>query len=142
MKKILFVCTGNTCRSPMAESILSHLLKEKGIEGFEVSSCGLAAVEGQPMSENAKKALECLGFTPKEHRARMFKKDFIGEHNLILTMTDAQKRFIGDYKNVMSIPEFTGVGDIDDPYGMGLDEYLKTAELLLKACRVILDTIS
>jgi len=125
----------------MAESILVHLLKQKGIEGIEVSSCGLAAAAGLPMSENAQKALKELGIPPREHRARQFDRKFLDEYNLILTMTDAQKMFIGDHKNVMTISDLTSVGEISDPFGMGIEEYRRTAEKLLQACRIILDTI-
>ena len=126
----------------MAETILTHLLKERGIEGVEVASCGLAAEEGKPMSENAGKALEKMGIPPKEHRARRFDKSFLDEYNLILTMTEAQKDYIGGRKNVMSISEFASMDEISDPFGLGLKEYEKTARTLYKACEIILDTIN
>ncbi|HBN80930.1 MAG TPA: low molecular weight phosphatase family protein, partial [Ruminococcaceae bacterium] len=51
--KLLFLCTGNTCRSPMAKGIFEKLLKERGVSGIECSSAGLAAGRGQPASKNA-----------------------------------------------------------------------------------------
>lgn len=76
MKKILFVCGGNTCRSPMAEAIIRHLLKQNNIEDIEVASCGIAAADGWPMSENARKALQSLDVEPHRHKSRQFKDLF------------------------------------------------------------------
>ncbi|HBF15400.1 MAG TPA: hypothetical protein DDW30_06930, partial [Clostridiales bacterium] len=73
--RVLFVCTGNTCRSPMAEAVARHLLEERRlalpetiraltVPEFEVSSAGLYATEGDPITENAVRALEEVGIEP------------------------------------------------------------------------------
>ena len=142
MKKILFVCTGNTCRSPMAESILKHLIKEKNLKDIKVSSCGTNAQIGQPMSENAINALKNMNILPLKHKAKQFDEKMLENFNLILTMTKVHKDAIGNYKNVFTIGEFTSLGDISDPYGLPVENYQITAAQLLKACLIILDTIN
>ena len=60
-KRGLFVCTGNTCRSPMAEMLLRHKLKKNKIKWWDVSSCGIAAEVGGSMSPNSVAALAEVG---------------------------------------------------------------------------------
>jgi protein-tyrosine-phosphatase len=125
----------------MAQQITEHLLKEKGIKDIEVSSCGIYAAEGQPMSENAQKALKNIGITPCEHKSKPFKEEFFEQYNLILTMTKEQKELLENRKNVFTIGELTGVNDISDPYGLSVENYSITASQLLYACNILLDTI-
>ncbi len=70
MEKVLFVCTANICRSPMAQELFNALAEDTGLP-FRAESAGTAALEGRPMAENALAALEEAGIYPQEaHSAR------------------------------------------------------------------------
>ena len=141
MKKIMFVCTGNTCRSPMAEVILRAMLKDKSVTGIKVSSGGVSPVVGQPIMENANKALEKLGFKPVKYRAKQFLKTDIEEQDLIICMTESHKKYIGNFENITTVAAITGLHDVDDPYGDSVETYIKTAEYLKYACGDIISLI-
>ena len=69
--KVLFVCTGNTCRSPMAEGIFRKMMHDRGMEDKVLcQSAGLSAVDGDPVSENAVLACREIGVDISEHTAR------------------------------------------------------------------------
>jgi len=91
VKTILFVCTGNTCRSSMAQALFKKLLKEKGIEDIEVQSAGLAAVEGDEAAWQAVRVMQRRGVDLSQHRARRIGPDLINKADLILTMTGRHK---------------------------------------------------
>lgn len=93
MKKILFVCTGNTCRSPMAEHIARRLLERKGLKGeIAVASAGLAALPGAPASAEARDVLAGMGIDLSRHQAVQLNRKQVEEADLIFTMTASQKR--------------------------------------------------
>ncbi len=96
-RTILFVCTGNTCRSVMAETILRHLLQQRTEKlPFQVSSAGLAAVEGSPPTEKTEKVLGEEGFQATNHSSRRLQRELIEGADLILTMTGAHKERVED----------------------------------------------
>src|SRR5690606_1974306 len=85
--RILVVCTGNVCRSPMAEGILRDLLENEGLgDQVEVRSAGTWAVSGSPASENAVRVSADLGVDIEEHRSTPLSHALIHGANLILTM--------------------------------------------------------
>ncbi|MBE3576615.1 MAG: low molecular weight protein arginine phosphatase [Limnochordales bacterium] len=96
--RILLICTGNTCRSSMAEVYLRHLLQERGVTGVEVTSAGLAAFEGAPATPQAVQVMKEEGLDLASHRAHRLAAADVMRADLILTMTSDQKRaLLGQY---------------------------------------------
>ena len=130
---LLFVCTGNTCRSPMAELLLTRALSDAGLGGVEVESAGIGAWEGSAASEGAYLVMLERGYDLSAHRARALTKELVGRADLILTMGRshlAQVRELGGGKRAHLLAEFAGrnpdAAEIRDPYGTDLDAYRET----------------
>lgn len=92
--KIVFVCTGNICRSPMGEALLRHELAQRGCEGIEVTSCGTWASAPQPATAHAVSVLEGRGIDLASHRSRALDVAEIEEADLVLAMTSVHVREI------------------------------------------------
>src|SRR5438094_9413106 len=86
MKTILFVCTGNVCRSPMAEGLFRHAVKGRG--DFCVLSAGVGAIEGQPPSAYAVQALGELGIDISQQSSRMLTAEMVKQDDYIYGMTN------------------------------------------------------
>ena len=132
MKTILFVCTGNICRSPMAEGLFRHALK--GRSDFRVFSAGVGAVDGLPPSEFAVKALKELGIDISKQRSRMLTADLIQQADYIFGMTHSHVDAITllypqASEKTFLLREFdetldTYENDISDPIGGSYEVYL------------------
>lgn len=135
---ILFVCTGNTCRSPMAQAISYKLIREnpKEYSFIHVASAGLAAYDGDGPSFYAKEACEMNGADLDDFRSQKISYDLLDMADLVLVMTNSHKMQLlmiaPEYKDkVYTLGEFVGEEiDVGDPYGSSLDKYLMCYELL------------
>ncbi len=132
--RVLLVCAGNTCRSPMAQAFLAEAAAREGLPvAFE--SAGVNAASGCPASETAVSVLREMGLDVSTHRSRCLPDD-LGEFDLILTMTRSQKALVGlvagEGARVFTLKGFAGLGeeDIPDPIGSSPAEYRKLAEEL------------
>jgi protein arginine phosphatase len=144
LQRVLFVCTGNTCRSPMAEAIL----KSKNLEGIEVRSAGIFAATGSEASAHAQKVLDDFNIH-HDHQSSMLTKEAVDWADLILTMTVSHKAAIlqqypAASRKLFTLKEFSGeVYDYDvvDPYGGNLAIYHETYHELERIINKIIEKL-
>lgn len=100
-KTVLFVCTGNTCRSPMAEALANDYLRKKNGDSscLRIVSAGLAALPGASASPQAREVMLEFNLDLSAHRARQLTPELLQEADLILTMTNGHKRYIQEILN-------------------------------------------
>lgn len=151
--KIMFICTGNICRSAMAEAMLKKMLKDKKIENVEVYSCGTYAQTGDVPTLDAIEVMEEYGIDLKAHRATNIKESNIEEMDIILCATLSHKgAVISLYpelsKKVFTMKEYANFKDdynISDPWGYGIAVYRKCAaeieQCLEKIVKVIIQSL-
>ncbi len=130
MKKLLFVCTGNTCRSPMAAALWRKM-------GGEAASAGLSAPSGAPASDNALEVMAAEGIDLSPHRSRPVTEDLVLRADLVYGMTEAhalrlQARFPAYADRVRAMPV-----EVPDPYGGSPEDYRSAARRIREALEII-----
>ncbi|WP_075983195.1 low molecular weight protein arginine phosphatase [Bacillus massilinigeriensis] len=144
MTRILFVCTGNTCRSPMAEAIV----KSKSIPNLEVKSAGVFAMDGGAASENTQAVLK-ENQIEHNHRSQMLSTEMVKWATYILTMTSGHKSTVLNMfpeakEKTFTITEFVegnSTRDIADPYGGSIEIYRDTYKELNEKIEKIIERI-
>lgn len=132
---IMFVCSGNTCRSPMAVGALKVLLEKKRPGKFEIISSGTGAATGFPATEFAIEAAKIWNCDLTGHRSQPVTEELINQSDLIVAMTPGHLRELvrikpdsqSKYFLLKNFPDESSDGDgVDDPIGMPLDYYKDT----------------
>lgn len=149
MTTILFICTGNICRSPMAEGLLRHALKSKN--NVKIVSAGIGAMKGQPPSAHAVEALKRVGIDISQQRSRLLTPELVHEADYVFGMTHvhvetAARLFPAAAEKIRLVREFnnrlaTEEKEIPDPIGRTLEAYEQCRDEIIEGIRLILNFI-
>jgi len=135
-KSLLFVCTGNTCRSPLAKVLTEAALSAAGVHEWEVDSAGLAAYPGMAASAEASAVAREAGLDLTLHRAKLLSAELLEKAELVLVMTAGHKAALlagatGNAGKLYTVKEYVATaGDVADPFGGSLACYHQTVQEL------------
>ena len=134
--RILFVCLGNICRSPMAEGVLLGLIEQRGLSGIEVDSAGTAAYHaGEPPDPRTREVLERNG-SPCRGRARQVRAEDFERFDVIFAMDRSNLRNlqrICPERHAHKVRLVLGDADVEDPYYGGPEGFQRNYEQLVDA---------
>jgi len=142
--RVLFVCTGNICRSPTAEGVLRHLAKEAGIE-VQVESAGTGDWHvGHPPDERAQHHARSRGYDLSAQRARQVSTADFERFDLIVAMDRGHLRVLQQQcprEHRAKLRLLVAGGDVPDPYYGGPDGFERVLDMVEGACRELLQEI-
>ena len=139
MSMVLFVCTGNTCRSPMAEALFRHRIGSE--MDWEAKSAGVFAHSGSPASQNAVEALRELSVDLRQHKSQPLTAELVKKASLIVTMTEGHAAHVLEWfpevGNKVCLINSFGTSkvpaDVSDPFGGSLNTYKRTRDEIDRA---------
>ena len=137
---ILFVCIGNTCRSPMAEAVLKKKLRERKIASVKVRSAGISATDGKGINPLAKEVLKENSVSVRSFRAKRLDAETERWADIIICMTRDLALTVGGGKTT-DFSALYGVNEIFDPYGGTRDDYRGAYALIERACEMLAEEI-
>ncbi|MFP4456110.1 MAG: low molecular weight protein arginine phosphatase [Clostridia bacterium] len=147
MKRLLFVCTGNTCRSSMAEGLAKEIFNNLGLSEWEIHSAGTYAIRGQKANPKAIKVAFEEGIDLSEYKSKSIPAN-INDYDLVLTMTKSHKRQIEelfelDDRKLFMLNKFAyGTEEnVVDPFGKEIDAYRETFTQLKEALKKVANKI-
>jgi protein-tyrosine-phosphatase len=147
--RILFVCTGNTCRSALADALARKVAVERGLVDVEIVSAGTSAWDGAPASDGALLVGMERGLDLSQHRAQTLTRDLVREASLVLAMGPHHLERIealGGSGKAYLLTDFasrgTSVRPVNDPIGGELEVYRATADELEQEIRRVFDRIT
>lgn len=140
MKKILVICTGNTCRSPVVEAVLNQRLNASSLKDWEIQSAGTNASAGSPASPFGVEALKVAeGIDIDAHRSKKVSQEMISTADLVICLAERHRESLenafelGD-RPVELLTEFVSnkSGDVVDPYGGSREDYEKMVSTVIE----------
>lgn len=149
-KLVVFVCTANVCRSPMAEKLFEEALEKAGsTKNIKVFSAGISAMDGDQASENSIQACEEIGLNLKDHRSAALTRATAENASVIFCMTESHRALLQMY---FDLPEKTriflmrefiedGNKELPDPYGQSMEVYRDCRENMKEALPSLLNWV-
>ncbi|MFN8572510.1 MAG: low molecular weight protein arginine phosphatase [Gemmatimonadaceae bacterium] len=146
--RLLFICTGNTCRSPLAEGIARREAIERGLGEVDVDSAGTSAWDGAPASDGALLVALERGLDLSSHRAKQLSPDLVASSDLILAMGPhhlERAEALGGLRKSHLLSDFASAGErstpVPDPFGGDLEAYRVTFRDLEREIRRVFDRL-